>query len=49
LERVAHDEGWPIVVFSKRTKSVMRRTTQAAGGVGVAAAGFAAGVRWARR
>ena len=49
LERVAHDQGWPIVVFSKRTKAVMRRTTQAVGAVGVAAGGFAAGVRWARR
>jgi HAD superfamily hydrolase (TIGR01490 family) len=49
LERVAHDEGWPVVVFSKRTKSVMRRSTQAVGGVGLAVGGFAAGVRWARR
>lgn len=48
LARVAHHNGWPIVVFSKQTKAVMRRTTQAVGTVGVAAAGFAAGARYAR-
>jgi hypothetical protein len=49
LERIAHDNGWPIVVFSKRTKAVVRRTTQAIGTAGVAAAGFAAGVSYTRR
>jgi HAD superfamily hydrolase (TIGR01490 family) len=49
LERIAHDQGWPVVVFSKRTKAVMRRTTQAVGAAGMAAGGFAAGIRWARR
>ncbi|MFT3855561.1 MAG: HAD-IB family hydrolase [Ilumatobacteraceae bacterium] len=49
LERIAHDEGWPIVVFSRRTKAVVRRTTRAVGAVGLTAGGFAAGVRWARR
>ena len=49
LERIAHDQGWPVVVFSKRTKAVMRRTTQAVGAAGMAAGGFAVGVRWARR
>jgi HAD superfamily hydrolase (TIGR01490 family) len=48
LERIAHHNGWPIVVFSKRTKAVVRRTTQALGTVGVAAAGFAAGAKFAR-
>jgi HAD superfamily hydrolase (TIGR01490 family) len=48
LERVAHQNGWPIVVFSKRTKSVVRRTTQALGTAGIAAGGFAAGVKYAR-
>jgi len=48
LERYAHHNGWPIVVFSKRTKAVVRRTTQALGTVGVAAAGFAAGARYAK-
>jgi HAD superfamily hydrolase (TIGR01490 family) len=49
LERIAHHNGWPIVVFSKRTKAVVRRTTKALGTVGVAAAGFAAGTRYAGR
>jgi HAD superfamily hydrolase (TIGR01490 family) len=49
LARVAQLNGWPIVVFSKRTKAVVRRTTQALGTAGVAAAGFAAGTRYARR
>lgn len=49
LERIAHDEGWPIVVFSRRTKAVVRRTTRAVGAAGLTAGGFAAGVRWARR
>jgi hypothetical protein len=49
LERIAQHNGWPIVVFSKRTKAVVRRTTQALGTAGVAAAGFAAGTRYATR
>ena len=49
LERTARDENWPIVEFSERTKAVVHRTTQAVGTVAVAAGGFAAGVRWARR
>jgi HAD superfamily hydrolase (TIGR01490 family) len=49
LERVAGTEGWPVVVFSQRTKAVVRRSTQAVGAVGVAGASFAAGVRFARR
>jgi HAD superfamily hydrolase (TIGR01490 family) len=48
LERIARHNGWPIVVFRKRTKAVVRRTTQALGTAGVAAAGFAAGARYAR-
>ena len=48
LERVANKLGWPVVVFSKRTKAVIHRTTQAVGAAGLAAGGFAGGVRWAR-
>jgi HAD superfamily hydrolase (TIGR01490 family) len=48
LERVAGQRGWPVVVFSKRTKAVIRRSTQAVGAVGLAAGGFAGGARWAR-
>ena len=48
LERVAGQRGWPVVVFSKRTKAVIRRTTQGVGAIGLAAGGFAGGIRWAR-
>lgn len=48
LERVATDSGWPVVEFRKRTKAVIRRTTQAVGAVGLFAGGFAGGLRWAR-
>jgi HAD superfamily hydrolase (TIGR01490 family) len=49
LERLAGQRGWPVVVFSKRTKAVIRRTTQGVGAAGLAAGGFAGGIRWARR
>jgi len=48
LERVAGQRGWPVVVFSKRTKAVIRRSTQTVGAVGLAAGGFVGGIRWAR-
>jgi HAD superfamily hydrolase (TIGR01490 family) len=48
LERVAGEEGWPVVVFHRRTKAVIRRTTQGVGAVGLAAGGFATGLKWAR-
>jgi hypothetical protein len=37
-----------VVLFSQRTKAVIRRTTQAVGAVGLLAGGFAGGARWAR-
>ncbi len=43
LERHARRHGWPIVIFSQRTKSVLRRTVASAAAVGVAGAGFVAG------
>jgi HAD superfamily hydrolase (TIGR01490 family) len=49
LERVAGERGWPVVVFHRRTKAVIRRTTQAVGAVGLAAGGCATGSKWARR
>ena len=49
LERVARNRGWPIVIFSQRTKTVAKRTSTAAGALGLAGAAFAAGVRFARR
>ena len=42
-ERIARHNGWRIVVFSKRTKAVVRRTTKALGTAGVARGRFAAG------
>jgi HAD superfamily hydrolase (TIGR01490 family) len=46
LERHARRHGWPIVIFSQRTKSVIRRTASTVVTVGVAGAGFAAGTRF---
>ena len=43
LERHARRHGWPIVIFSQRTKSVIRRTVASAATVGIAGASFAAG------
>jgi HAD superfamily hydrolase (TIGR01490 family) len=43
LERHARRHGWPIVIFSQRTKSVIRRTAASAVTVGIATASFAAG------
>lgn len=48
LERVAGSRGWPVVVFSQRTKAVVRRSAQVAAGVSLFAAGIAAGMRYAR-
>jgi HAD superfamily hydrolase (TIGR01490 family) len=48
LFRTAEERGWPVVVFHKRSKAVIRRTTQTAGAAALAIGGFASGVRWAR-
>lgn len=48
LAREAAIEGWPVVRFHRRTRAVMRRTSQGAAAVGLVAAGFASGMRWAR-
>ncbi|MFZ9042927.1 MAG: HAD family hydrolase [Ilumatobacteraceae bacterium] len=44
LERHARDHGWPVVIFSRRTKTVVRRTFVAIGTTAVAATTFAAGL-----
>jgi len=44
LARVAHDHGWPIVIFSRRTRRVVRRTTALAGAAGMAGAAFDGGL-----
>jgi HAD superfamily hydrolase (TIGR01490 family) len=48
LERRAQDHGWPIVVFSRHTKAVIRRTTAGLGAATLAASGFVAGFQAAR-
>jgi HAD superfamily hydrolase (TIGR01490 family) len=48
LERVANERGWPIVIFSRRRKTVIRTSSATAGAVAVAGATFAAGLRIGR-
>ena len=48
LARHARAHGWPIVHFSQRTKSVIRRSFTAAGATAVAGASFAVGARYGR-
>ncbi len=47
LERHARRHGGPVVIFSQRTKSVIRRTATSVVTVGVAGASFVAGVAFA--
>jgi hypothetical protein len=47
LERHARRNGWPIVIFSQQTKSVIRRTATSIGTIGIAGASFAAGAAMA--
>ncbi|MGD9996674.1 MAG: HAD family hydrolase [Ilumatobacteraceae bacterium] len=49
LERIANRRGWPVVIFSRRTKSVVRRSSQAVAAASLAAGSFAAGIEYARR
>jgi HAD superfamily hydrolase (TIGR01490 family) len=49
LERAAHDQGWPIVIFSRRTRRVVRRTTAVVGAAGVAGAAFLGGLALGKR
>ena len=49
LARHARDNAWPIVHFSQRTKSVIRRSVTAAGATAIAGFSFAAGTRYGRR
>jgi HAD superfamily hydrolase (TIGR01490 family) len=45
LNDVALERGWPIVIFARRTKAVIRRISAAVGATGLAAGAFAAGWR----
>lgn len=49
LNAIAIARGWPIVIFARKTKTVVRRSTAAAGTVALAAGSFAAGWRMAPR
>ncbi|MFP5309827.1 MAG: HAD family hydrolase [Actinomycetes bacterium] len=48
LEAVAHQRGWPIVIFSRRTKQVVKSTTAVAGAVALAGATYGLGRRHGR-
>lgn len=48
LESVAQQRGWPIVIFSRRTKRVIRTTTAISGAIGLASTTYAFGRRHGR-
>jgi HAD superfamily hydrolase (TIGR01490 family) len=48
LESVAHQRGWPIVIFARRTKKVVKTTTASVGAVSLAGATYALGRRHGR-
>ncbi len=48
LEAVAHQRGWPIVIFARRTKQVVKTTTAVGGALGLAAATYLLGRRHGR-
>lgn len=45
LERIAHQRGWPVVIFSRQRKMVVRASSAGVAGLAVAAATFAAGLK----
>jgi HAD superfamily hydrolase (TIGR01490 family) len=49
LGAAAATRGWPVVIFRRRTRQVVRRSTAGAAAVSLAGAGFAAGYQVARR
>ena len=49
LERHARAHGWPVVIFSQRTKTVIRRTATGLASAAVAAGTFAAGIELGTR
>ncbi len=48
LENVAHQRGWPVVIFARRTKRAVRTTTAIAGGITLASSTYAIGRRHGR-
>ena len=49
LETLAYHRGWPIVEFSRTRKKVVKRTTAAAGAVGLAGVTYALGISQGKR
>jgi phosphoserine phosphatase len=49
LARVAHQRGWPVVEFHRKTRQVVKRVTAAVGTTGLAGAAFAAGLTFGER
>ena len=48
LEMVAHQRGWPMVIFSRRTKQVVKTTTAVAGSAALAVTTYGVGRRHGR-
>ena len=48
LATTAADRGWPVVIFRRRTKQVVRRSSAGAAAVTLVGAGFAAGFQFAK-
>jgi HAD superfamily hydrolase (TIGR01490 family) len=44
LAGVAHDRGWPVVLFRRKTRRVVKRVTTGIGAAALAGGGFAAGL-----
>ena len=48
LEALAYHRGWPVVVFSRKAKQLIKRTTAVAGAIGLSTATYALGRRHGR-
>jgi HAD superfamily hydrolase (TIGR01490 family) len=49
LADAAHDRGWPIVIFSRKTRRIVRRSSEAAAAGALAAGAFISGVAVGKR
>ncbi len=49
LERIARRHSWPVVIFARRTKAVIRRTTAGVGTAAIAAGSFTVGWKLSAR
>jgi HAD superfamily hydrolase (TIGR01490 family) len=45
LEKIAHERGWPVIIFARQRKTVVKASSAAVGGLALAGATFAAGLR----